>query len=134
MTDQEAREKTAQDTIADALREIEADYAPGNASKLASSRRILAALAADGWAVIRTEWEYGLGQRESPPENGYLASDDYETLFALSSARRSLWRRTCPGPWEPVPEGSDHAYEQCPDLATCEPHGARWIAEGSADV
>lgn len=24
-------------------------------------------------------------------------------------------------------EALDHAYEDCPNLATCGPHGARWV-------
>lgn len=48
MTDQEAREKTAQDTIAEALNVSPVDHVSIQA------QYVLDALAADGWAVVRT--------------------------------------------------------------------------------
>lgn len=70
-------EKTAQEAVETALLVIGEnpddahDDAPG----------FLDALAADGWAVIRTEWEWFEGRRR---------------------------RKAIPAsPWEPVPEGSD---------------------------
>lgn len=51
MSDQEAREKTAQDTIAEALVVGRTDLGTIGYRDLA--RYILDALAADGWAVVR---------------------------------------------------------------------------------
>jgi hypothetical protein len=77
---------------------------------LTEAERILSALAAEGYSVVKTEWEYGALSAAS----GFVSNYGEDRASAEASAAdpstrygpRSFVRRVAAGLWEPVPEGS----------------------------